>query len=966
MFYEMIERKCDAWYASERCTVRGIIDYIEQRGKLRDAQIGAIRMYLFLKIEGEALPLAELFCRGFFNTLRVEDFETRPMAHTSYELLHTSPAFRALYEYSLAKDEKGRLAAPQLAEAIEQGKPIDAAATFRRIFGEKTYPEYLFSLPMGAGKTFLMAAFIYLDLYYAMMEPENPHFAHNFIVLAPSGLKSSVVPSLRTIREFDPSWVLPEPAATQVKRLVHFEVLDAQSAQKRSNKTRNPNVQKIARYADQPDSLGLIAVTNAEKVILDRVKIDASMPLSLFGESEEDRLDRQANELRNRIGKLPHLAIFIDEAHHAADDDIKLRQVVNQWVETGRGVTNVIGFSGTPYLQKKEKLALSDGLAIAYDDIPSIVYYYSLVDGIGNFLKRPTVHKAAPGMESVEIVNRGVREFLKTYGETRYADGTVAKLAIFCANIAALEGLYSDVAAIVAEHGMDPAETILKFHRGNKEYPMPEGAQLAFDSLDTAVSKKRIILLAGIGKEGWDCRSLTGVILSQKNACPTNKVLQTSCRCLRQVTKGEPETALIYLCADNEKTLAAQLQKQQHMTVQEFQQGTKDPQQTVRRYDRTQRLALPPVHYRQMRIEYTTEIAQKQKDIAKALRVHAILADSYREDEVTTQDLAGHVLEHRHVAYGDDAPRPANFQLWVHQIAKESFGTLPRTRLLDYETALHAIFAEITRSIPCFGGMRCYRNDIDQSRVRSNIRVAFVEDWHDVVREEIIPMEAQLLVMGDHFDEEIVPQSQIGRFYPSEADVEKILAEDAHGVQMPEKARTTIEALQELNPAMAEELRRQYGGYVGKDRSFHYLPYRTDSAFERTFLAELLPEDFMEQRHLECYYNGDRRFTELRIRCYEKIGQRGWNDIGLYTPDFLVLHRTGNAIDRVLIVETKGRLYANDPAFQRRRAFMETLFKEQNPNFDYLYLEDGLSDEKRRLRTRQVIERFFATPEEEA
>lgn len=59
---------------------------------------------------------------------------------------------------------------------------------------------------MGAGKTYLMAAFIYLDLYFAQNEPNNPAFAHNFMVFAPSGLKSSIIPSLKHIKEFDPSF----------------------------------------------------------------------------------------------------------------------------------------------------------------------------------------------------------------------------------------------------------------------------------------------------------------------------------------------------------------------------------------------------------------------------------------------------------------------------------------------------------------------------------------------------------------------------------------------------------------------------------------------------------------------------------------------------------------------------------------------------------------------------------------
>ena len=93
---------------------------------------------------------------------------------------------------------------------------------FRKAFYGVSYTDYLFSLPMGTGKTYLMAAFIYLDLYFAGNEPSNPAFAHNFIILAPSGLKSSIVPSLKTIQRFDPSWVIPEPAASSLKRQISF------------------------------------------------------------------------------------------------------------------------------------------------------------------------------------------------------------------------------------------------------------------------------------------------------------------------------------------------------------------------------------------------------------------------------------------------------------------------------------------------------------------------------------------------------------------------------------------------------------------------------------------------------------------------------------------------------------------------------------------------------------------------
>ena len=90
-----------------------------------------------------------------------------------------------------------------------------------------------------------MAAFIYLDLYFALNEPTNPAFAHNFIIFAPSGLKSSVVPSLKTIQNFNPAWIIPEPAATDIKRMISFEVLDQGKTAKNPTKPRTPMFRRL-------------------------------------------------------------------------------------------------------------------------------------------------------------------------------------------------------------------------------------------------------------------------------------------------------------------------------------------------------------------------------------------------------------------------------------------------------------------------------------------------------------------------------------------------------------------------------------------------------------------------------------------------------------------------------------------------------------------------------------------------
>ena len=122
-----------------------------------------------------------------------------------------------------------------------------------------------------------------------------------------------------------------------------------------------------------------------------------------------------------------------------------------------------------------------------------------------------------------------------------------AKLGIYCGSIEKLEETaYPLVSRIVAEYGLNN-DTILKFHKGNKQYPQAADSQMQFDTLGMPLPKIRIVLLVQIGKEGWDCRSLTGIILSQEGDCPKNMVLQTSCRCLRQVVKSNVETAIIYL-----------------------------------------------------------------------------------------------------------------------------------------------------------------------------------------------------------------------------------------------------------------------------------------------------------------------------------------------------------------------------------------------------------------------------------
>ena len=950
MFYRMIENKRNQWLSSPDCTITSLIDYIVKTGQMRDAQIEAIKTHLFLKIACEGKPLSTLFKEGAFNTL---DLNALELSQNTRDYLISHPSAAALFEYACMKNDNDEQVSAKLEKAIKKTPDsIDYNKVWNDTFYGVTYTDYLFSLPMGAGKTYLMAAFIYLDLYFAMNEPHNPAFAHNFIIFAPSGLKSSVVPSLKTIQNFNPAWIIPEPAATDIKRMISFEVLDQSKTEKKSNKTKNPNVQKIANHQPLSELFGLVAVTNAEKVILDRIQ-EKEGQIRWFEDSDDDK-DRQANELRNLIGKLPSLSIFIDEVHHAVSDEIKLRAVVSKWAEN-QTVNSVIGFSGTPYLEKSEKIKITDDLAVGTAEITNIVYYYPLIDGVGNFLKRPIV-KIAEVADISRIIENGVRLFFDTYKDTVYDGGLVAKLGIYCGTIEKLEEVvYPIVSSIAAEYGIS-SDAILKFHKGNKQYPQPADSQMQFDILDKSISKIRVVLLVQIGKEGWDCKSLTGIILSQEGDCPKNMVLQTSCRCLRQVVKGTPETALIYLNDTNADKLNAQLLQQHHISLKEFSEAN-NQKTTIRRYDRTAYLKLPKVDFYQLKINYESLVIEEADivgGISKSTNNATIAADIIRTTDLSMQDLGIAV---------DDSERgnkPASYNAWLYRITKGSFGFVTMEQLSPYAEVLNSIFEQITYTKD---GIRYYSSKYNHSLIEANIRKAFCDKCSFSTREELIPEEANLLNIANFTP--TVQTEKPGDYYPDAKTVENIIQDDKGKLKVDPKIQQLIElAVATGNADFAENLRKQNSSHPQKNRSFHYLPYHTDSGFEQTFLTEILALDDIAALDLEVYYNGDRAMTEFKIKCYKNSNGK-WSYVGIYTPDFLIIKRKDGKIHRAIIVETKGDIYKNDPTFKDKRTFMETEFAKKNNDafgyerFDYLYLEDTLSDSDRIILTHKRIKEFF-------
>jgi len=964
MLQTIIEYHKNQWLNSDECTIRPIIDYIKNKGQLREAQYEAIETYLFLKIKGQNKPLWELFSEGFFSN--GDDLSKLNINQTAREIFEKNKAAKSLLDFTRFKVKNGNGTETLLPDLekyiINNSDKIDYENIIKRIFYGIDYSDYLFSLPMGAGKTFLMASIIYLDLYFALNEPDNKNFAHNFIILVPSGLKSSIVPSIKTIEKFDPTWIIPEPSASKLKNLIKFEILDQPKTGKKSNKARNPNAQKVNNYQPFEELMGLVMVVNAEKVILDRLELTAQGELF---EKTEDEQDKQANELRNIISKIPNLQIHIDEVHHAVTDDIKLRKVVTKWNANGN-INSVLGYSGTPYLSKKDEVDIAENIKIKFSQITNTVFYYPLTTAIKKFLKKPRVEQVS-GLTSVQIIKKGVDDFFKNYNSTIYENRTIAKIAIYCGSI---ENLEEKVFPFLTDEMKISPELILKYHKGNKKYKLPKENETEFASLDTPLSKKKIILLVQVGKEGWDCKSLTGVILSQKGDCPTNMVLQTSCRCLRQVDRDRQETAIIWLNEENAKLLDKQLKEEQHTSIEEINNlGKQDKTEMIERFSRLDFLKLPKIDFYQLKVEYNTITVEEKPEPENKIKSIEI-KDSFNNAVIVQRGLSQKDEKTKDFV-SKVKGEPANFYNWLFVIAKGSFNTISINSLIKFETELEKIFQAITVEEK----KKRYFNELyNHIKIQSEIRLAFHCKRNFETKSEIIPDTAQMLIVENL---QSVPKND--KLYPSIEEAKKIIDTDAKNTSLEIDEAEIKKAFDIIKQNLEQQgmgnfvpdfnqYKSQYDfspAVKSKYQTFHYLPYDFwQSGFELKFLKEAVTLKEFNERKLEIYYNGEKHITDFRILCFAKKGNN-YQRVGLYTPDFLIIKRKDEAIANVLIVETKGSGYAEQTTFKLRKKFMETEFLQMNNDkfgykkFEYLFLQDDAKFDDNLAKLNETIVEFF-------
>jgi hypothetical protein len=438
-------------------------------------------------------------------------------------------------------------------------------------------------------------------------------------------------------------------------------------------------------------------------------------------------------------------------------------------------------------------------------------------------------------------------------------------------------------------------------------------------------------------------------------------VLQTSCRCLRQVERGAKEEAIIWLNYSNYKTLDDQLQKQQNTSVNELTSRREPDKVKLERYSRMDILKVPEIAFYQLHVNYDTPIIELANNVEERLSSPDILqkADEtvvYKHVFTSSSAIDTMILRSDEVEY-------TTFNQWLYTIAKESFGTLTMQELRKYSSLLRHIFETISDTGET--GIRLL-NDYNQAAVRSRIRQCFIplRDYHEDASSE----EVHFSLVKEGQPTSPCETTEQDKYYPNQDVVKQIVSWDTNPKDKP--LTPEVEALLKQLEALGQDtssMRPQSDLYPERKRTYHYLPYRFDSGFEKPTFLELLEKDYVKDLGLELYFNGDDNVTDFYIHCYLYDGHH-WTDLGNYYPDFLLIKRREDKIYKVMIIETKGGIYADK--FKLRKQFMEGPFKAGNKEhfrydrFDFLYLEDTLSKDERTKKMDVAIKAFFNDKQE--
>ena len=500
---------------------------------LREPQFHALEMYVFIK---EFLDNAHIF--EIFDDWRKHQ---NRFSDTSY--------------YTIRKDGQALL--------IDMGEEQNELIFRQMKKFREDYPNYIYALTMGLGKTILIATCIFYEFLLAKKYPKDKRFCQNALVFAPD---KTVLDSLHEIMTFDKTKVVPPEYASVLDSNIKFHFLE--------------DTGTTLHTID--DSKFNIIISNNQKIILKK-KHKADKPADLlfeggsllstvYGDDEEDDendiLDDSMlidNQRFKKLCRLPQLGVYVDEAHHLFGANLEkelrsgtankttLRNTINELNKKAH-IIACYNYTGTPYVNRQI--------------LPEVVYAYGLNDSIVHGYLKDADPIGFENVKSEEFLKLAVTKFWERYGGKIY-ENLPPKLAIFASTVEeAIKVVRPAVEKILTELDI-PLSSIL-VNTGDTTVTKDEDIR-NFRNLDVAGtegSRKQFIILVEKGREGWNCRSLLGIALFRS---PKSKVfvLQATMRCLRQLS-DEQLTATIFLSKENYDILNDELQKNYHMEISEM------------------------------------------------------------------------------------------------------------------------------------------------------------------------------------------------------------------------------------------------------------------------------------------------------------------------------------------------------------------------------------------------------------
>lgn len=440
----------------------------------------------------------------------------------------------------------------------------------------RAYPNYIFALTMGTGKTILMATCIFYEFLLGNKFEKDARYCHNALVFAPD---KTVLQSLKEIESFDLTLVVPPEYVNFLTTHLRFHYLEeAGTSLDTLDRSRFniivSNTQKIIlkRQRKEKTSVDKLFGSTGDTLASTGVYADAA-DLYNFDQPEEEG-ELTTNQRFEKLRRLEQLGIYVDEAHHAfgkalakdmgvgaKETDTSLRTTIDILAASlnnaGTRVVACYNYTGTPYVGREV--------------LPEVVYAYGLKEAIDKgFLKKVTLHGYA-NTRTDEFVDVAIESFLRESGDLR-PEGLLPKLAFFAATIEELTSeLRPAVERALLKHGIPTSRILVNV--GDDKLTTNDDIR-EFNRLDTEGSEKQFILLVNKGREGWNCRSLFGVGVFRE---PKSKVfvLQATMRCLRAIGQAQ-HTGHVFLSESNLKTLNDELVQNFRISADELQKTGKE------------------------------------------------------------------------------------------------------------------------------------------------------------------------------------------------------------------------------------------------------------------------------------------------------------------------------------------------------------------------------------------------------